>query len=108
MAGEKSPISSRNSVPPSASSMRPTRLNSAPVNAPFSWPKSSLSSSPSLSAAQLTLTSGFCAAQAVVMDGLGDQFLARARLAADEHGRVGRGDLVDARGRPRACGASCR
>ena len=40
-----SPISSRKSVPPAAASKRPTRRASAPVNAPFSWPKSSLSTS---------------------------------------------------------------
>ena len=95
MAGEKSPISSRKSVPPSASSMRPTRLNRAPVNAPFSWPKSSLSNSPSLSAAQLTFTKRLLRPQAVVMDGRRHEFLAGARFAADEHRRAGRGDLVD-------------
>jgi DNA-binding response OmpR family regulator len=49
-----SPISSRNSVPPSASSNRPGLSRSAPVNAPFSWPNSSLSSRFSGIAAQLT------------------------------------------------------
>mgnify|MGYP003337631965 CR=1 FL=1 len=39
-----SPISSRNSVPPSACSKRPRRVVCAPVNAPRSWPKSSDSS----------------------------------------------------------------
>ncbi len=34
-----SPISSRNTVPPSASSKRPARERMACVNAPFSWPK---------------------------------------------------------------------
>ncbi len=58
MAGEKSPISSRNSVPPSASSIRPLRVWMAPVKAPFSWPNSSLSSRFSLRAAQLTLMKG--------------------------------------------------
>ncbi len=45
-------------MPPSASSMRPRRRSVAPVNAPFSWPNSSLSSSVSVSAAQLTATNG--------------------------------------------------
>ena len=40
-----SPISSRNSVPPSACSKRPRRSESAPVKDPFSWPNSSDSSS---------------------------------------------------------------
>ena len=53
-----SPISSRNSVPPSASSKRPFFVACAPVNAPFSYPKSSDSMRLSGSAAQLTLTNG--------------------------------------------------
>ena len=53
-----SPISSRKSVPPSASSKRPMRRAMAPVKAPFSWPNSSLSTSPAGRAAQLTLISG--------------------------------------------------
>ncbi len=53
-----SPISSRNSVPPWASSNRPFFWRSAPVNAPRSWPKSSVSSRCSGKAAQLTVTSG--------------------------------------------------
>ena len=53
-----SPISSRNSVPLSASSKRPSLRLTAPVNAPFSWPNSSDSSSVSVSAPQFTLTNG--------------------------------------------------
>ena len=41
VAGVMSPISSRNSVPPSACSKRPARWRSAPVKAPRSWPNSS-------------------------------------------------------------------
>ena len=44
----RSPISSRNSVPPEASSNLPGRASWASVNAPFSWPNSSLSSSVSV------------------------------------------------------------
>src|SRR5471032_2861575 len=51
-----SPISSRNSDPPSACSKRPIRCLSALVNAPFSWPNSSDSSRFSCSAAQFTFT----------------------------------------------------
>ncbi len=51
--------SSRSSVPPSAISNRPMLRRSAPVNAPFSCPKSSLSRSPAERAAQLTLRNGF-------------------------------------------------
>ncbi len=43
-------------MPLCASSKRPMRCATAPVKAPFSWPKNSLSSSPVGMAAQLTLT----------------------------------------------------
>ena len=52
--GGNSPTSSRNSVPPSADSINPTRSLSAPVNAPLRWPKSSDSNSPSGMAPQCT------------------------------------------------------
>ena len=55
---ERSPISSRKSVPPFAASARPIRRSRASVNAPFSWPKSSDSTSASGSAAQLRTTNG--------------------------------------------------
>ena len=58
----------------------------APVNAPLRWPKSSLSSSVSESAPQLTATNGSAAARSVVVDGAGDELLAGAGLAGDEHG----------------------
>ena len=45
-------------MPPSACSKRPTRRLSAPVNEPFSWPNSSLSSSVSASGAQCSATNG--------------------------------------------------
>ena len=45
-------------MPSWASSKQPWRRSSAPVNAPFSWPKISLSSSVSGIAAQLTATKG--------------------------------------------------
>ena len=53
-----SPISSRNSVPPLASTKSPRRVCVAPVNDPRTCPKSSLSSSASGTAAQLTATNG--------------------------------------------------
>ena len=53
-----SPISSRNSVPPSACSKRPRRMAWAPVNAPRSWPNSSLSSRSFGIAAVLIATNG--------------------------------------------------
>ncbi len=49
-----SPISSRNNVPPLASSNSPLFAISAPVNAPFSWPKNWLSAKLSGIVAQLT------------------------------------------------------
>ena len=58
MAGDISPTSSKNSVPPSAASNFPTVFAVAPVKAPFSWPNNSLSSSDSDSAAQFIVTSG--------------------------------------------------
>ena len=56
-----SPISSKKMVPPSASSNLPFLRFSAPVYAPFSLPKSSLSIRFSLKAAQLTETNGLSA-----------------------------------------------
>ena len=50
-------ISSRNSVPPLASSKRPMRSARASVKAPFTWPKSSLSNVPSGRAPVFTATS---------------------------------------------------
>ncbi len=62
-AGEVSPISSRNKVPPSACSKRPCLSRSAPVKAPRLYPKSSLSSSVSGSAPQ------FCATKRIALRG---------------------------------------
>ncbi len=53
-----SPISSSRIVPPSASSKHPVRRSNAPVKAPFSWPKISLSIKVSGIAAQLIATKG--------------------------------------------------
>ena len=52
-----SPISSSTNVPPFACSNRPMRRSNAPVKAPFSCPKSSLSNNCALNAAQCTITS---------------------------------------------------
>ncbi len=56
-----SPISSRKMVPRLATSNFPDLRDTAPVKAPFSCPKSSLSSSSSGIAAQLIFTKGRCA-----------------------------------------------
>ena len=72
-------------MPPSATSKRPFLSACAPVKAPLRWPNSSLSSSVSGSAPQLTATKGRRAARPVVVDGARDQLLAGAGLAADQH-----------------------
>ncbi len=51
-------ISSRKSVPPSAISKRPTRSVFASVKAPFTWPNSSLSKTPSERPPALTVARG--------------------------------------------------
>src|SRR5450756_1105066 len=56
--GVISAISSRNSVPRSATSISPFLLTAAPVKAPRTWPNSSDSSSVSGSAPQLSATNG--------------------------------------------------
>jgi hypothetical protein len=53
VAGVISPISSMKNVPPSAATSRPSLSFTAPVNEPFTWPNSSLSSRLSGSAPQL-------------------------------------------------------
>ena len=60
LSGESgsSPISSRNSVPPCAASKAPPFDSTAPVNAPRTWPNSSLSNRLSTTAAQLIVTKG--------------------------------------------------
>ena len=70
------------------------RRASAPVKAPFSWPNSSLSTSSRLIAAQFTATNGRSPARAALVERLRDQLLARAALAAHQHGEIGLGDLA--------------
>ena len=84
-----SPISSRNSVPPSACSNRPTLRALAPVNAPFSWPNSSLSISSRGIAAMLTGDERAAAALAEIVQRPRHQLLAGAGLAGDQHREVG-------------------
>ena len=94
-AGGMSPTSSSSSVPPSASSNRPILRRSAPVNDPFSWPNSSLSSSESFKTAQLSATNGPARRRVGRVDRLGDQLLARPGLALDQDRRADRADLLD-------------
>ncbi len=88
-AGSRSPISSRKIVPPLAISKRPLRSWRASVNAPRTWPNISLSNSDDEMPPRFTFTNGASAAPAVAVDGVGDQFLAGAAFAGDEHRRVG-------------------
>ena len=82
-------------MPLSASSNRPLRWPTALVNAPFSWPNSSLSSSVSGSAAQFTATSGPLRLVGRFVDGAGHLLLAGAGLAFDQHRRRGGADIAD-------------
>ena len=67
----------------------------APVNAPFSKPNSSDSSSVSGIAAQLIATNGLSARVAQRVDRAREHFLARAALAQQQRRRVRRRDLLD-------------
>ena len=80
---------------PAASSNLPARCSVAPVNAPRSWPNSSLSSSSRGIAEQLMRDERPAPARRVVVDDLGDELLAGAALALDEHRRVGIRDAAD-------------
>ena len=81
-------------MPPSASAKRPTRRSSAPVNAPFSWPNSSLSIEPRRQRGAVQLDQRTVAPARGVVDRARDQLLAGSRLAEDQHGRVHRRDLL--------------
>ena len=82
-------------MPPSAISKRPFLSSCAPVKLPFLWPKSSLSSRFSGIAAQFWLDEELVApARAVVHRG-GDELLADAGLALDEHRDARVDDLVE-------------
>jgi len=82
-------------VPPSASSKRPTRRSIAPVNAPLTWPKSSLSTSPAEMALQLTLTSARSRRALRAWMARAISSLPVPVIAGDEHGRVRGCDLLD-------------
>ena len=84
------------------------RARRAPVNAPRSWPNSSLSSSVSGIAAQLIATNGARRARAAVVERARDELLADAALARDEHRRRRGRDADRARGADRAPACCCR
>ena len=93
-AAERSAISSRKTVPPSAASSRPGLSLIAPVKAPRTWPNSSLSSSSSESVVQLTTTNGRSLARTPSMDLAREHVFAGAALAAQQHGRLARRGLA--------------
>ena len=83
-----SPISSRNSVPPSASSNRPARSRTAPVNAPLACPKNSLSYRSRGHRRAVHLDQRLGRPLAPPVDLAGDQFLAGPALAQDQDRRI--------------------
>ena len=72
-------------MPRSAASKAPFRVLTAPVNAPRSWPKSSLSTRLSGSAAQLMATNGPDGSRPEPVEVARDQLLAGPALADDQH-----------------------
>ena len=88
-----SEISSSSNVPPLASSNLPMRRATAPVNAPFSWPNSSDSSSVSGMAAQLSANEGLLGPVRARVHIARQHLLAGARFAGNQHRCVARRDL---------------
>ena len=80
----------------------PTRSVFASVNAPFTWPNSSLSNTPSDRPPALTVTSGLAGAAGHGVQRLRDGALAGAVLAGDEHVGVRRPDARDQLAAPAA------
>ncbi len=78
-----------------ASSNAPWRAATAPVNAPFSWPNSSLSISVPATAPQSTTMNGCSRRGDSCVQGPRDHVLAGAGLALDQHRGVGRRDALD-------------
>ncbi len=90
-----SPSSSRNRVPPLATSNSPLRSRSAPVNDPFLWPNSSLSTSVWRQRPAVDRDERHVRPLRSSGTASGRRPPCRSRLAGDEHPGVGRGDLVD-------------
>jgi hypothetical protein len=90
MSMGSSPISSRKTVPPRAASNAPGRATCALVKAPFAWPKSSAS-----------MRLGGMELQSMTTNGPEARglcwWIAGARLAFEEDGGVGGGDLWEER-----------
>ena len=66
----------------------------APVKAPFSWPNNSLSSSPVGDSRTIQFDERTALARAEVVNGAGDELLARAGFAPNEHRGAGGGDRL--------------
>ncbi len=90
-----SPTSSRKIVPPRASSNRPTRSRTAPVNAPFTWPKSSLSRRSGRKRAAVHGDERPRAREGARVERARDDFLAGPALPGDEDGRVAPVERLD-------------
>ena len=90
-----SAISSMKSVPPSAISIRPGFAAWAPVNAPFSKPNNSLSSSVPGMAGQLTFTQRPVAPRRTGMDEAREYLFARTAFAEEEDGNVEAGGTIN-------------
>ena len=86
----------------------PAFASTAPVKLPFSWPKSSLSMSPSGMAPQLMATKGWSRRSLRGVDGAGHHLLAGPALAGDEHGGPGGRHLLDQLAHLRMAGESPR
>ena len=90
-----SPISSRNSVPAVGGFEQALGASVAPVKAPRSWPKSSLSSSVSGSAGAVDGDERAVRAAAAIVQGARDELLAGPGLALDQHNRVDWSEIFD-------------
>ena len=95
IAGETVPSSSRNRVPPAASSKQPFLRWWAPVNAPLLVTEELALEQRVGERAAVDGEERAVAPVGLPMDRGGDEFLARAGLAVDEHGAVGLGDARD-------------
>ena len=84
-----SPISSSSSVPPCAAWKSPLCVRSAPVNAPLTWPNSSRLEQVLGHRAAVDRDERLVLARARSVDRSRQQLLAGARLARDQHARVG-------------------
>jgi hypothetical protein len=86
-AGASEPTSSRNSVPPSAASKRPTLAAFASVNAPALVPEELVLGERVRERGAVQVDEGLPRARAVAVQPAGEDAFPRAGLALDEHGR---------------------